>query len=259
VIFDPTDEWMPFGDVRSELQDSYALLATEAGGELIRVPTLTPSASEIVRSATLKLTAEGTIAGEVREKLTGDFAESLRMRAEHSNQTQQLQHYEDVVSRSVKNATLQGLTFDGLKELSHPVDVHYNLSADRYAQVTGPLLIVRPRVLGVKSIGLDRKPRKYPLVVGNTALETDDFELELPAGYVVDDQPDPVSLDTPFASYKSHIEVTGTKLHYKREYVMKSLEIPADKIEDLRAFENRVSADENAAVVLKKISTASGQ
>ena len=259
VIFDPTDEWMPFGQVRAELQDSYALLVTDTGGELIHVPISEPDSSALVRSAKLTLTPEGTIAGEVREKLTGDFAEQFRMGAQTANQQQQLQHYERQVAHSVKNATVQGLTFDGLKQLSQPVDVHYSIAADRYAQTTGPLLIVRPRVLGVKTISLERKARKYPLVVGGTALETDDFELQIPAGYVVDDKPGPVSVDTPFASYKSHIEVNGDKLHYSREYVMKSLEIPADKIEELRAFENKVAADENAAVVFKKVAQAAGQ
>jgi Domain of Unknown Function with PDB structure (DUF3857) len=259
VIFDPTDEWMPFGEVRSELQGSYALLINNAGGELIQVPTPKPDASQLVRSATLKLTPEGTIGGEVREKMTGDFAEELRMRASFANQQQQLQHYENQVSGSVKNASVAGLSFDGIKQLGAAVNVSYNLSADRYAQIMGPLLIVRPRVLGIKSIPLDRKPRKYPLVLGSTSLEKDDFELEIPAGYAVDDKPDAVSVDTPFASYTSHIEVNGSKLHYSREYVQKALEIPADKVEDLRKFEERVAADENAAVVFKKVAVAPGQ
>jgi len=123
----------------------------------------------------------------------------------------------------------------------------------------GALMIVRPRVLGTKSFGLEHKPRKYPLVLGETALETDDFELQLPPGYTVDDKPDPVSLDTPWASYTSHIEIKGTKLHYSREYVQKALEVPPDKIEELRAFENKVAADESAVVVLKKTVAASGQ
>jgi len=259
IIFDPTDEWTPFGEVRSELQDSYALLVTDSGGELIHVPIAQPDRSRLTRSAKLKLTADGTLSGSVEEFLTGDFATNVRGGAEYSNEQQRISHYEYQVTHSVKNASLQGLTFDGLKELNQPVNVRYNLNADRYAQVMGPLLIVRPRVLGVKSIGLDRKPRKYPLVIGNTALETDDFELQIPAGYTLDDKPDPVSLDTPFASYKSHIEILGDRLHYSREYVMKSLEIAPDKIEDLRAFENRVAADENAAVVFKKVPVAQGQ
>lgn len=259
IIFDPTDEWMPFGEVRAALQDNYALLVTDSGGELIRVPTLKPDVSKFTRSASLRITPDGAINGKVEEKLTGDFAESLRARVENANQEEKLHAYESQISRSVKNATIQGLAFDGLKDMTKPVGVQFSLTADRYAQSMGPLLIVRPRVLGVKTIGLEKKARKYPLVLGNTALETDDFELEIPDGYAVDDKPDPVSIDTPFASYKSHIEVNGNKLHYSREYVRKSLQIPADKVEDLRAFENKVGADENAAVVLKKVAGAAGK
>lgn len=259
VIFDPTDEWMPFGVVRSGLQDSYALLVTASGGELIQVPTQKPEANKLVLSAKLKLTPEGTLSGNVEEQLTGDYAEQLRMTAEEATEQDRLHHFERQVSRSVKNATLQGLSFQGLKELSQPVDVHYSINADRYAQSMGPLLIVRPRVLGQKTIGLDRKPRKYPLVLGGTALETDSFEVEIPAGYAVDDKPDPVSLDTPFASYRSQIEVDGNKLRYSREYKRKALEIPPDKIEDFRTFEGKVAADENAAVVFKKVAVAAGQ
>jgi Domain of Unknown Function with PDB structure (DUF3857) len=259
VLFDPTDEWMPFGQLRSELQDSYALLVTESGGELIHVPIAPPDNTQLVRSANLKLSAEGAIAGEVHEQLTGDFAEELRMGARSVNRQQQLQHYERQVTYSVKNAMLKDLQFDGLQELTRPVKVEYSLNADRYAQIMGSLLIVRPRVLGVTAISLDRKPRKYPLVVGTSACEKDDFEVEIPAGYALDDKPEGISLDTPFASYKSTIEVNGTKLHYSREYTMKSLEIPADKIEDLRAFENKIAADENAAVVFKKVTQPAGQ
>jgi hypothetical protein len=249
---------MPFGLVRSELQDSYALILNDSGGELIRVPTERPDATELLRSAKLTLTPEGTISGDIQEKLTGDLAERLRMYSESRNQQQQLQTYETAVARSLKNASIQGLAFDGLKELDRPVDVHYSVTADRYAQIMGPLFIVRPRVLGIKTFGLerDRKPRKYPLVLGHTSVEKDDFELQIPAGYALDDKPDGISVDTPFASYKSHIDVTGNKLRYSREYVRKALEIPADKIEDFRAFENKVAADENAAVVFKKVAVA---
>lgn len=136
------------------------------------------------------------------------------------------------------------------------MDVHYILNASGYAQMAGPLMIVRPRVMGIHTITLEKKPRKYPFIVGNTALEKDDFELEIPVGYSLDDKPDAVSVDTPFASYKSQIDMKGDTLHYSRQYVRKMLEIPPDKIEELRAFENKVSADENAAVVFKRVAAA---
>ena len=40
LIFDPTDEYTPVGDLRSALQGSYGLLVTKSGGELIKLPVL---------------------------------------------------------------------------------------------------------------------------------------------------------------------------------------------------------------------------
>jgi len=84
--------------------------------------------------------------------------------------------------------------------------------------------------------------------------ESDTYEIELPDGYAVDDIPDPVKIDLGFASYQSRTEVKGHVLSYHREYIVRSVEIPADKFSQLKAFEGQIGADERAAVVLKKSS-----
>ncbi|MGH9567579.1 MAG: DUF3857 domain-containing transglutaminase family protein, partial [Candidatus Angelobacter sp.] len=42
LIFDPTNEWVPFGELPYYEQDSYALLVTGNGGELIHLPLSSP-------------------------------------------------------------------------------------------------------------------------------------------------------------------------------------------------------------------------
>src|SRR5579872_4529886 len=46
IVFDPTDEYTPVGSLRAELQNSYALLVTDSGGELIRTPLLDPDTNK---------------------------------------------------------------------------------------------------------------------------------------------------------------------------------------------------------------------
>jgi hypothetical protein len=55
-------------------------------------------------------------------------------------------------------------------------------------------LLVRPRVLGVKSWGLleTKEPRRFPIEFEGPVLDTDTFEITIPAGYVVDDLPPPI-------------------------------------------------------------------
>jgi hypothetical protein len=49
-------------------------------------------------------------------------------------------------------------------------------------------------------------------LVGSFAIDTDTFEITVPAGYVVDDLPSPVNADSSLASYQS---TTGAHLRRK--------------------------------------------
>jgi len=115
------------------------------------------------------------------------------------------------------------------------------------------LMLVRPRVVGEKDLGLDfSKPRLYPVELHGSSKESDTYEIELPEGYTVDDIPDPVKIDVGFASYQSKTEIKGQTLSYHREYVVRSVEIDPEKFAQLKAFEGSIGADERAAVVLKR-------
>ena len=81
---------------------------------------------------------------------------------------------------------------------------------------------------------------------------SDDFEIELPAGYVVDELPDPVKVDLGFASYESSTEVQGQTLHYKRVYTQREVTLPADKYSELQKLAGIIDNDEQSRAVLKR-------
>ena len=56
-------------------------------------------------------------------------------------------------------------------------------------------MMVRPRVLGSEAPGVDQEPRTVPINLRETMQIVDDYEIKLPAGYVSDELPDPVTLD----------------------------------------------------------------
>ena len=72
LIFDPTDEYTPFGHLRGELQANYGLLVTPEGGELLKLPQLPPAMSGVERTAKLTLSSRGTLSGEIVETRRGD-------------------------------------------------------------------------------------------------------------------------------------------------------------------------------------------
>jgi hypothetical protein len=252
LLFDPTNTETPVGEIPTYLQDTYALLVTPAGGEIIHTPVLDPDSNRNLRKGKFKLDADGTLQGSVEGKMAGYPASMTRDIYRSLSDQERLQTAERYVSRFVKSATLKDLKVDALDRNSEELEIKYNLTSEKYAQITGPLMLVRPRVLGQHALGLEKKERKYPIELGSTALDDDEFEIEIPSGYVVDDVPEPKKIDSSFASYESHFNVSGSKITYKRTFINRALEISPDKIAEFRTFQNQIADDENAVVVLKK-------
>jgi hypothetical protein len=99
---------------------------------------------------------------------------------------------------------------------------------------------------------VDHKPRKVAINLHETMQGSDDFDIELPEGYVVDELPDPVKKDYGFASYESSTEVHGRTLHYRRRYTLKQVTLPAEKYPEVQRLAGVIAADEDSKAVLKK-------
>jgi hypothetical protein len=126
------------------------------------------------------------------------------------------------------------------------------VTARQYSHQAGPLLLVRPRVIGSDAIPFDDKPRNYPIALSATGRWRTSFDITIPPGYVVDETPDPVTLDLDFASYHSSVTAKGNLLHYEREYIVRQVEIPPTKAADFRRLESVILSDEKDSAILKK-------
>ena len=69
---------------------------------------------------------------------------------------------------------------------------------------------------------------------------------------MVDETPDPVDVDVEFAAYHSSVTGKDSLLHYEREYVVRQVEIPAEKVAAFRKLESAILSDEKGTAVLKK-------
>jgi hypothetical protein len=253
LLFDPTDSYTPLGQIGSHIQDRYAMLVTQAGGEVIHTPVLDADINHLVRRGTFSISPEGGINGNVTETRAGEHASNSRGVLHSSNEQERTQSVERGVSRSLSTAKVQNIKLEAVDQRNTDLITRYDVSSDRYAQVTGPLMLVRPRVLGHLSLVLEKKERKYPIELTSTSRDDDEYTIEIPAGYAIDDMPEPIKAESSFGTYESHIQKDGSKIIYKRTFISRALEIPTDKIAEFRAFQNRIAEDENAVVVLKKV------
>jgi hypothetical protein len=259
LIFDPTDEKTPVGLIRAALQGAYGNISNGAASQVIQMPVLAPETAGMNRKGTFTLATDGGLTGDVSEVLAGDDAAEERWLLKATDSKEIHEFLEKRIASDLPGVVFKGFEFHEQTELEKPLDLDLHLSEANFAHPAGPLLLVRPRVLGshVRAVPdvMDGKPRIYPIEMGHPGRWHDSYDITLPPGYVVDETPDAVNVDVGFASYHSTITAKGNLLHYEREYVVRKVEIPAEKAGDFRELEGAILADEKGTAVLKKQET----
>lgn len=252
LIFDPTNEYVSVGQLPAYLQGGYGLLSAGEDSQVIQLPVLTPDADKTERLAKFELASDGTLKGDVTVLRSG--ASAWRMRGELAADTDkdQRQMLERQLQTDLSEFTLGTEKAQNVRALDKPLELDYEVTAPLYAKAAGDLLLVRPRVLGSDASGLDDKPRKVPISFGGLGTWQDDFAVKIPAGYTVDDMPNPVTVDMGFATYHSEVKAEAGTLHYERTYVLKKLELDPGDYARLRKLEAVIATDENSDAVLKK-------
>lgn len=258
LIFDPTNERVPVGTLPDYEQGGYGILAAGDASQLIALPVLPPESNGKERKGTFSLSADGALTGTVETSSTGSVGGELRFMLKNMDEKERRAELERSVSRDLPGVVLDSYEYSQTQDLEKPLELKYKITAPKYAHNAGLLLLVRPRVVGDDAIPFDDKPRTFPINLEATGRWRDSFDISLPPGYVIDDLPEPVSIETDFGSYHSAVTAKGSVLHYDRELVVKVVELPADRAAEFRKFETTILFDEKSAVVLKKQPAAAG-
>jgi proline racemase len=154
------------------------------------------------------------------------------------------------LTRGATAASLTKLTpNDRHAEAGFEMDVEF--SAPRYGQLMqNRLLVFKPAIVNrTNSLYLTEKSRKYPVMLdSNSFKETVTFNL--PKGFVVDETPDAVNLETPFGNYSTNYEVKDGKLIFVRSLTTTRTSVSVDKYNAVRDFYSKMLEAEQTPVVL---------
>jgi hypothetical protein len=252
LIFDPTWDKTAFGQLEHNLQGGYGVLVEGSDSQVIQFPVLSPELNTIRRTASFQLQPDGDLNGTVTEKRLGDVSENRRRLYTTGDAKQQSDYLDHLLGQDFTTFAVSGFKVQNAEALNKDLTTSYSVTANHYGKMMGPLLMVRPRVLGSDGFEADRKERKVPINLGETMQEQDDYSITLPAGYTVDEIPDPVKLDLGFASYESSSNVKDNVLHYTRTYTVREVTLPADRYKDVQKMSGVIAADEQSRAVLKK-------
>ena len=252
LVFDPTNPYAPLGRLPFYLQGNTALLVANAGGELLTLPMPRPDDNLLDRKGRFTLRADGTLEGHVQEIRRGTPADATRVALTGATGTKLI---ETVLADILAGFTLLGGDIKDLDEPLRDLQLTYDVRVPSYAKSAGGMLVVRPVVLGDQRAQLGSNgntPRLYPVDLGTTSEQRDEFTIELPEGYRVEGLPPAAALDLGFATYSCRTEERERTLIVHREYRVVQPVLPAGRFEEAVKLFRAMDADRRQSVLLKK-------
>lgn len=250
MIFDATDAFTPVGDLPDYLQGSMALLVAGTDGKLMKMPVTSPEANKMERQVEMSITDTGDLTGFIRERAQGQQAAYARRLLRSIPVSDYNKLIEKWVVRGISTARVDKIAPVD-KNSENRFDLDVEVKAPVYGQLMqNRLLVFKPVVVDrLNSLRLTENKRTHPIIMeANSFSETAVFSL--PQGFVVDETPDAVSLETPFGKYSTSYEVKENSLIFKRSLILNASIIPVDKYASVKDFFVKIRSAEQSPVVL---------
>ena len=153
------------------------------------------------------------------------------------------------ISGTVRGSSVSRIDFRA-DPLASGATLDVDFAAQRYAQLLqGRLLVFNPTVVSRRnSVELTESTRKLPIVVESEAFE-ETLRAGIPAGFDVDEMPEPLDLKTEFGAYRAEcISRDGTVI-YKRSLLLRNTVLPVEQYDAVREFFMSIRNSEQSPVV----------
>ena len=226
---DPSYRLAPFNQLPAFLRGQDAWVVPEPGEEpaWIRLPEELPDQRDgRALRMDLQLDADGLASGTGRDEHQGFEAASLKDALERLDRDQRKQAVESMLGRGLRGVTLESLSTEHETDLGGPATLVYGLRVQLARRDCAELFI--PASLVPSRLArrwLETAERQVPLLVDQPEVLSQRVALGLPQGRHLKPGPKPVSLATPYGSYRWSAREEGGKL-----VIEESLSMPQQRV-----------------------------
>lgn len=251
LIFDPTDPVSPVGDLPRREQAANALVIAGPDGGLLKTPQTPASSNRIESAVEASLDASGRLDAHVTRTYFGQAASSIQGLVTERGNDELRRSFERPLANRMGAVAVKQVATSGRIEEGH-LQLTLEIGVDHFAQLVQGLAIVKP---GGLALGHDyvfaAAERKMPVSLA-AEMYRDSVRLKLPSGYVVDELPDPVKLDSRFAVYQASWKADGGDVLFEQSLEVRGVTVPAREYATLRSYFEGLSVKQVAPVVLAK-------
>jgi hypothetical protein len=265
-FYDPASRYVPFGMLQWQKEGQQALISDPKEPSFFETPLSPPDKSVKKRSATLRLSEDGTLEGDVRIEYTGHFGDEQKELNDEDSVEVREQTLRDLVKERLSTAEISNVRLENVDHPMKPFVHSFHVKVPGYAQRTGKRLFLQPAFFH-KGVGplFPTSERKHPIYFHFPWMEEDRVSIELPQGYALDnaDAPAPFTAQT-IGKYEARIGVTkdGRILEYKRSFFFggaNTVLFPTTAYPVIKSIFDEVHQRDNHTITLKQSAAAASQ
>ena len=252
LLFDPTDEKTPLGDLPFHEQGSYALLCAGASGDLVRIPVVAAEANLLSQTINVALDAGGGITASLSFESTGQAARRERGLYEDGSPEQYKSAMERYLSGYAKGASVAKVdardSFD-----QNRFSASLNFTSEHYAQLMQDrMLVFNPAMIEPAAARFPVVKERLEPIILNGKVYRKRVIVTLPPGFTVDEMPSPFTAEVPFARFTVAYRQESGQLVMDEELRTETVTLPATDYPKVKKFfDNVFGADSQNAVLIK--------
>jgi transglutaminase-like putative cysteine protease len=251
LLFDPTDEMTPVGDLPWSDQGTTGLLVHSEHGALIDLPALPAETNHAEREWTLTIDARGGAAVELNATFRGQYARLIRYRFSGEDDAAQIRHLSGSLGRRVPGAVVSKVSFEGLGNPMAPVRLTASVEVPQFGSAAGKLRLIE--VMGFLDTlvpTLPEDPGGLPVQLAFHFSESDRIRLVLPSGWQVSEPPEGDEVESVLGRFSVSFQEDDDGWTVQRSVRLEALEIPLDRYDDARSFLGRAAGLTATTLVL---------
>ena len=247
-----TSQTVSAGYMGSFTGNRKALLIDDDGGHVVKTPSYKTKDNLQIRKVEAAINEEGTLSAKVITRFTGlqqDDMHSLMHGATAEEKKRYLNSTLSLPTYSVEN-----FEYTETKGMLPEVIEKISITSPNYANITGRRLFVAPNFFN-KSSGklLEDNDRKYDLQFNASYLDEDSIQIAIPANYVVEAMPKPVSIKNNYGAYSIQFFVKENHIEVVRRNERTAGYFSKNEYKNVLNFFNEIyTADRGRIVLVKK-------
>ncbi|MCP2027940.1 transglutaminase-like putative cysteine protease [Flavobacterium sp. HSC-32F16] len=241
----------PFGYQGTFTDDRDVLVVKPEGGKIVRTTIYDDKGNSQHDKGTYTIDENGNFTGSISITSEGSQYSSKAM-LENMQPTDKEAHYKKYWN-NINNIKLGKINFTNDKEKVRFVE-DVQLSAIEYGAVSGNKMMFVVDAFNQNSENVIRiRNRKNPFEIQRGYLDTDEIEINLPAGFSIEFLPQNFELKGKFGEYKTEIiKKDNNKLLYKRSILVNKGKYSNKEYDEYRLFIEQVSRNDNTKIILTK-------